>query len=227
MPKKPTRTEPPSGSAPGTQLAAPPSAPGKQLIPPLKKKPRKPPRPGPRGLDLLVVHGDRAVDRDDLISVAKIGKAWGIRGDLVIRPHNPDSDYSWAADLLWLQGEAFPLACVGVHRWSDKGSKVVVQFDGIDNPQDARALTHLEIMVPRSDLPAPDENEIYVHELMGMVVVDEVRGELGVIIDVFTTAANDVWVIRGDEEHMIPAVPSIVLEVDRDTRRIRVHYEYL
>ncbi len=234
MPKKKTRTERPAGSPPGQQLAprladAPRSEPppGRALRPPLPKRKKKPRPIGPRGLDLLHIHDDQRVDPAELIPVAKLGKVWGVHGDITVRPYNADTDYSGAADLLWLKGEAVPLACVGVKRWTDKGSKVVVQFDGIRSPQDARALTHLEILLPKGDLPEPDEAEIYVHELLGMLVVDEIRGELGRIAEVFTTPANDVWVVRGDEEHLIPAVPSIVLDVDSDARVVRVHYEYL
>ena len=64
-----------------------------------------------------------------------------------------------------------------------------------------------------------------MHELQGMTVVDEVRGELGIIHAVFQTGANDVWVVRGHNETLIPAIKGVVLDIDRVARRVRVHYE--
>ncbi len=59
-----------------------------------------------------------------------------------------------------------------------------------------------------------------------MEVVDDVQGSLGTIRDVFQTGANDVWIVRkGKEETLIPAIKDVVLDIDRDARRITVHYE--
>ena len=116
---------------------------------------------------------------------------------------------------------------VEIDRWQTKGSLVLLRPVGITAPQLAKALTGFEILVPPDDLPEiEDEDEFYVHELMGMTVVDTERGELGTIREVFTAGANDVWVVRGGpEEVLIPAVKQFVLEVDREARRVTVRYE--
>ncbi len=202
----------------------PPGPPGKAIRPPIVRHDRGPLKQ--RGLDRLVLRDDlpeRSVDT--LVAVGRIGKAWGVRGELTVRLYNPDSDLAWAADAVHLRGEAFPMAWVSVQRWEDKAGKLVVKFEGVHNPQDARDLIHLEILVPREDLGEPDEDEIFVHELMGMRVVDEKRGDIGAIAHVISIGPNDVWVVEGETETMIPAVGKFVRSVDREARVVHVLYE--
>lgn len=162
-----------------------------------------------------------------LVLVARIGKTWGVHGDLTVRLYNADSDLAWAADVLLLRGDGFPLVAVEIERWQTKGAAVLIRPVGIDSPQVARALTGLEILVPPEDLPPTDDaDEFYVHELLGMKVIDETRGELGTIQDVFATGSSDVWVVKGGgEEHLIPALKQFVLDVDLKAGIVTVSYE--
>jgi 16S rRNA processing protein RimM len=164
----------------------------------------------------------------DLVTVGRLGRPWGVRGAITLRLHEPDDDLSWAADVVWLEGEAFPSCAVEVAKFTEKGSKVLMQFAGVNSPQDVSALTHLDVRVPREWLPEPAQDEHFVQDLLGMAVIDELRGPLGTIERVFTTGANDVWVVRGKAgEELIPAIKQVVLEVDAATRTIRVQFELI
>ena len=159
------------------------------------------------------------------MAVARLGKAWGVRGGVTVRLHNPDSDLAWLDEIVWLQGEDFAVRPVEVDRWEDKSGKLLVFLAGIHAPQVATGLTHLEVLVPAEWLPEPEEDEHYVHELIGMTVVDEERGELGRIAHVFTTGASDVWVVHGKgPEELIPAVKDFVLGIDSEERVVRVRW---
>ncbi len=182
-----------------------------------------------RGLDLLRVREDLSPrGKTSLIRVARVGKTWGVRGQLIVRLDNPDSEQGWIDEVIWLRGEAWPMAPVEVGKWQVKGERILIQFAGIESPEDARALTGLELWVPREALPKTDEDEHYVRDLLGMKVIDKVRGELGHIAQVFPAGTADVWVVRGPQgEHMIPAVSDFILSVDDEARIVTVLYEEL
>jgi len=164
----------------------------------------------------------------ELVTVGRLGRPWGVRGAITLRLHEPDDDLSWANEVVWLEGEAFPACAVEVTKFLEKGSKVLMQFTGVNSPQDVSALTHLDVRVPRDWLPEPAEDEHFVQDLLGMEVIDELRGSLGTIKRVFTTGANDVWVVGGPHgEELIPAIKQVVLEVDETARTIRVLFELL
>ena len=185
---------------------------------------------GPPAFDRLSLRHDLTPPRDEwdqLVPVAKLGKTWGVHGDLTVRLYNSDSELAWAADVLCLRGDGFPLVAVEIDRWQSKGNAVLLRPVGIDSPEVAKALVGLEILVPPEDLPPTEgDDEFYVHELIGMVVVDTIRGELGTIRDVFSTGSNDVWIVRGPQgEELIPFVSTVVHNVDREARTASVTFE--
>ncbi len=182
--------------------------------------------PRPRGRELLVELHDQGYGPSDLVGVARLGKPWGVRGDITVRLDNPHSDCEWTADVAFLHGEAFPHQAVEVERWHGKGGKVLVKFAGINSPEDAKALTHLNVLVPRDWIDTPAGDEHLVADLIGVTVTDVERGEIGTIRDVFNAGATDVWVIKGSGgEVMIPAVKDFVLELDLTARTASVRYE--
>ena len=100
--------------------------------------------------DRLVLRPDLTPPQDQwdrLVPVAKLGKVWGVHGDLTVRLYNADSDLAWAADVLLMRGDGFPLIAVEIERWQTKGAHVLLRPVGIDSPQVARALTNLEILL--------------------------------------------------------------------------------
>jgi len=182
-----------------------------------------------RGLDLLRIREDLSPrGKDSLVRVARLGKTWGTRGHLIVRLDNADSDRCWCSDVAWLTGQAWPMAPVEVSGWQTKGERLMVQFAGVQSPEEARAVTGLELWVPRESLPDTEGDEHYVHDLLGMRVVDEVRGELGHIAQIFPAGGADVWVVRGaGGEYMIPATREFVMSVDAEQRLVTVRYEEL
>jgi 16S rRNA processing protein RimM len=182
----------------------------------------------PCGRDLLVELHDQGYGPSDLVTVARLGKPWGLCGQITVRVHNPNSECEWTADVAFLHGEAFPHQAVEIERWTDKGGKTLVKFAGINTPEDASSLTHLDLLVPREWLGDADldDDEHLLADLIGVVVTDVDRGLLGRIVDVFNAGATDVWVVQGEGgEELIPAVKDFVLDLDLEARTAKVRYE--
>lgn len=66
---------------------------------------------------------------------------------------------------------------------------------------------------------------MYQQELFGFAVVDEHNNSLGHLVEIIETGANDVYVVRDYSGHeiLLPAIPSVILELDRARRLMRVH----
>ena len=69
------------------------------------------------------------------------------------------------------------------------------------------------------------DGTIYQHELIGFSVVDENDNPLGELIEILETGANDVYVVRDDsgKEILLPAIPSVILDLQPALRFVRVH----
>ena len=109
--------------------------------------------------------------------------------------------------------------------------RIVLQFAGVDSISDAEALAGLEVIVPREERQALDEDSVYISELIGCTVYDG-DAEVGVVQDVqFATtpdggrrledAAPLLSVKSPDEgEVLIPFAKAFLVTVDTETRRI-------
>ena len=107
-----------------------------------------------------------------------------------------------------------------------QGKLVVASLAGIDDRDQAEALVGAEIAVPRAALPATRQGEYYWADLVGLAVVNRQGIELGRIERLFETGANDVIVVAGDRERLIPYIwRQVVREVDLDDGRMIVDWD--
>lgn len=107
-----------------------------------------------------------------------------------------------------------------------QGKGVVARLSGVDDRDAAAALVGTEIWVPREALPRPRQGEYYWTDLEGMAVRTVEGVDLGRVSHLFATGANDVMVVRGDRERLIPFVVGLqVVAVDVDARCIEVDWD--
>jgi 16S rRNA processing protein RimM len=101
------------------------------------------------------------------------------------------------------------------------GSSVVVKFKNFDNERDAGVLIGREVFVEDEDLVQLDDNSYYIHDLTGSKVFQQ-EEEIGEIIDVLTLPANDVIVIKRDNEDelLIPIVLNYIESFDPGKKRL-------
>ena len=85
----------------------------------------------------------------------------------------------------------------------------------------------LDIAVPRQDLPQTRDGEYYWTDLEGLQVVHRDGRSLGKVAYLMATGANDVLVVNGDGEHLIPFVMGkVILDVDLGVGQISVDWEW-
>lgn len=106
------------------------------------------------------------------------------------------------------------------------GRGVVLKFRGTDDREAAHGLIGCTLAVERDWLPLLEEGEFYWADLQGLDVETMDGIPLGRIDSFMQTGANDVMVVRGDREHLVPWVRGLyVLDVDLDARRVRVDWD--
>jgi len=105
------------------------------------------------------------------------------------------------------------------------GKGLVARLAGCDSRDVAAALIGADIAIDASQLPATGAREYYWAELEGLRVVNLAGVELGSVSHLIETGANDVMVVRGDRERLIPFAPGYIQDVDLDTSVIRVDWD--
>ncbi len=99
----------------------------------------------------------------------------------------------------------------------------LILFKSIANRDQAKELIGAELFIPQSDLPELDEDTYYWHDLIGIDVYTTTGEFLGRIESIIETGSNDVYVVKRDEkEVLIPALESVVLDIDLTHKRMKV-----
>jgi 16S rRNA processing protein RimM len=124
----------------------------------------------------------------------------------------------------WLLGEEKrPVKIVDGRK---QGKGLAVLLPGFDDREQAATLVGTQIFVRRDQLPPTGENEYYWSDLEGLEV-KTTKGELlGRVEKLMETGANDVLVVRGNREHLIPFIQGqYVTGVDLEDGYIEVDWD--
>jgi 16S rRNA processing protein RimM len=160
---------------------------------------------------------------EPLVELGPIVNIHGIRGELRLLPHNPDSDVALAsADVLLLhrdgRRETRRVRAARRHK-----RFVLLQLAGADDATAAEALVGCRIAVPRSALPPAEADAVYHADLLGCAVVSTAGEALGTVREMLVTGSNDVCVVRdGAREVLVPMVADVIAEIDVANRRLVV-----
>lgn len=107
------------------------------------------------------------------------------------------------------------------------GKTIIARIDGYVDRDQAAELIGTDIAVPRDEMPATASGQFYWSDLEGLRVVHRDGTDLGEVAYLLETGANDVMVVKGDKERLIPFVmDKVVLGVDLDKGEIVVDWEW-
>ena len=155
----------------------------------------------------------------DLVLVGVFGAAHGVRGEIRLKSFTQDpaaiGDYG---PLQVKDGRNFSLS--GLRHIKD--DMFVAQVEGIKDRNAAESLTNLELFVPRAQLPAPEEDEFYYSDLIGLRAEDEAGQLLGHVKSVENYGAGDIIEIAPEtgETVLLPFTRAVVPVVDLVRGRI-------
>jgi len=107
-----------------------------------------------------------------------------------------------------------------------QGKLVLAKLAGIETREQAAELIGTRIYIWPEQIPELDQDEYYWSDLIGMQVESTEAELFGQVEDMLETGANDVMVVKGDRERLIPfVIDDIVTEVDLANRRIVVDWQ--
>jgi len=101
---------------------------------------------------------------------------------------------------------------------------VVIKLVGLDDRNAVEMLRGAEISVPTEQaMPLPADT-FYVHQIVGLQVWTDAGQRLGVVSEVLSLPANDVYVVDTAEgEVWLPAIADVILGIDLEQGRMTVH----
>jgi 16S rRNA processing protein RimM len=155
--------------------------------------------------------------------MGRITVPFGVKGWVKIHPFTQTPESLLAYPKWWI-GNGPDWRELQVEKAEVHGASVAAKIEGCDDRDAAALYRGRELAIPRDAFPAAGENEYYWADLIGLEVVNEQDERFGTVTEMFNTGPNDVLVVVGDKERLIPFLESVVKQVDLQGRVIRVDW---
>ena len=108
----------------------------------------------------------------------------------------------------------------------EQGKNILAQLKGIQTREEAALLVESKIEVEFSQLKPLKKGQYYFSQLVGLEVVNLRGCNFGVIEDLIQTGSNDVLVVKGSNEILIPYIASqVIKDVDLENKKMLVDWD--
>lgn len=142
------------------------------------------------------------------LEAGQIVNTHGIRGEVKIKPWADSAAFLEEFEELFVDEKPVRVLRSRVHK-----NCLIATLEGVEDVNAAARLKNKIVYIDRDDAVLP-EGSYFIQDLLGAKVVDEAGTVLGHLDDVMEMPASNVYVVKGEREILIPAVPAFVLNTD-------------
>ena len=144
------------------------------------------------------------------VVIGKISAPHGVRGEVRIVPLTDFPERFENLKTIFLEDDSkMELESV---KFSNKF--IIAKFKNINSRNDIEIFNGKLLMLNRSDIPSLPEGEYYNFDIIGLEVIDDKGSKLGKITEVLKTGSNDVYVVEGKKQILVPALKKVVKEIN-------------
>lgn len=161
---------------------------------------------------------------DNYLRVGVISSTHGIRGEVKVFPTTDDlRRFDDLTEVILDTGkELIPLEVEGVKYFKQQA---ILKFKGIDDINEIEKYRGKDLLVSRDNAVKLQENEYFIYDLIDSEIITDTGESLGILTEILTTSANDVYVVKTPDhkEILIPSIKECILNVDVEQKKIIVH----
>jgi len=159
----------------------------------------------------------------EFLAVGRVARPHGVRGELVLEVLTEFPQHLAEAEVVYLGEAAVPHALRRVRQ--SRGQQLIIQLADCLDRNAAEAYRGQLVQIKTEQAAPLPPGRYYHHQILGLDVVTEAGEALGQVTEILETGANDVYVVKGPagEEVLLPALRSVILQIDLEARRITVH----
>jgi 16S rRNA processing protein RimM len=151
----------------------------------------------------------------DFFAVGQIINTHGLKGELKVYPLTDDIKRFRRLKDVYINGVIYNVT------WCKfQSDKIIMKIEGIDTIEDGLKYKNAYIEVKREDAVKLSEGRYFIADLIGCKVYDEEGILLGIVENVLQTGSNDVYIVKGKDEILVPAIKDIVLSIDVTEEKI-------
>lgn len=157
------------------------------------------------------------MEKPQYIQAGQIVNTHGVRGEVKIVPWTDSPEFLQKFKTLYLGNAPVKVLSSRVHK-----GFLIAALEGVGDVNAALALKNKTVYIDRTDARLP-EGTFFLADILGAGVVTDAGKELGTLADVLDLPGQRVYIVKGEQEHLIPAVPEFILNTDVENGVITVH----
>ena len=154
--------------------------------------------------------------KEKFIEAGEIVNTHGVRGEVKIMPWTDTPEFLRSIKTLYVDGKAVRVTASRVH----KGA-ILASLEGVDDVNAAMRFKGKHVYIDRGDAQL-EPGRFFIQDIIGAEVVTESGESVGTLREVIDAPAGMIYVVRGETEHLIPAVDEFILSTDADAGVITV-----
>ena len=165
------------------------------------------------------------MDSKRFVTLGRISGAYGVKGWLKVHSET-DPIQNIVRYKPWFLQQNNQWHEYAVIQGRKHGKGVIVQLEDCADRDKAESLKGCQIAIQRDQMPNNENDDFYWTDLEGLLVKTLEGDELGRVSHLFETGSNDVLVVKGDKERLIPFIRDQVIEsIDLETQLIVVNWD--
>jgi 16S rRNA processing protein RimM len=162
---------------------------------------------------------------DEPVVLAAVVRAHGLRGELLLKPFNPGSNLLLELSRVLLKAPDGKLSAYTIELARNHSGGQLLMLRGVESRDAAEALRGHLVCVLRADLPALEEGEVYLVDLVGLEARDLNGAAVGLVADVIEYPSVTCLVVRSAEgTREVPNLPRYVQSIDMETHVVVVDH---
>lgn len=163
------------------------------------------------------------MQQDGLLPIGRIVGLHGLKGDLKVHSYAESHTVFHPGEVVSVRDRGNRLLTYSVLRARPHKRIVLLSLEGVNTLDMAEQLIGSELLIERAPLPELEEGTYYWDDMIGLTVLTIDGEDLGKVKAIIETGSNDVFVVESDDkETLVPALESVVLEIDPKNGTMRV-----
>lgn len=161
---------------------------------------------------------------DDRLRVGVITSPHGVHGEVNVFPTTDDAKRFLDLKKVYIDTKKELLErCIENVKFFK--NMVILKFENMNDRNEMEKYRNCDLLIDREDAVPLGEDEYFICDLIGCDIILENGEKLGVLKDVITTAANDVYEVEKTDgvEILIPVIRDCILATDIEKKEIKVH----
>ncbi len=156
------------------------------------------------------------MEKQEYIEAGRICNTHGVAGEVKTEVWLDSPELLKKCGRIFLEGREYKILSAKTHK-----GFLIAKLEGIANVNAAMALKGKTVYILRSDAKLP-KGSYFIQDIIGARVRDEQGREIGRLTEVLERPASNIYVVQGEEEHLIPAVPEFIMSTDAEAGIITV-----